>query len=233
MVPDWQLPPGVDRGLHDYIHSAEMAAGYDAQMASSLLAQTDIRFCEQHFQPGRLIDIGCGTGRLCRHFSPRGFECIGVDLSDEMLAAAKAAETGTTWIKSNIVEMREFEDCSFENAACLFSTLGMVRGGHHRAAVIRNVYRILKPGGVFVLHAHNRWFGGLGWRRFRTDEFTMPQAYGGAPLTIHHFSKREVRVMLDHSGFSIREVKPICTNEKPALWPWRVYGYLTAAVKPV
>ena len=29
MTPDWQLPPGVDRGLWDYLHSGEMVSGYD------------------------------------------------------------------------------------------------------------------------------------------------------------------------------------------------------------
>ena len=34
-TPDWQLPPGVDRGLWDYLHSTGMVAGYDDQMAAS------------------------------------------------------------------------------------------------------------------------------------------------------------------------------------------------------
>ena len=29
MLPDWQLPPGVDRGLWDYLHADDMVAGYD------------------------------------------------------------------------------------------------------------------------------------------------------------------------------------------------------------
>ena len=35
MIPDWQLPPGVDRGLWDYLHSGEMVRGYDGQVAAS------------------------------------------------------------------------------------------------------------------------------------------------------------------------------------------------------
>ena len=30
-LADWELPPGTDRGLWDYLNSGEMAAGYDAQ----------------------------------------------------------------------------------------------------------------------------------------------------------------------------------------------------------
>src|SRR4051812_17979714 len=105
MTPDWQLPPGVDRGLWDYLHSAEMAAGYDAQISESPLARADVQFCERHFHtPGRLLDLGCGTGRLCRQFAAKGFECVGVDLSEEMLAHAPAIP-GVTWMNANIVEL--------------------------------------------------------------------------------------------------------------------------------
>src|SRR5206468_1554343 len=90
MIPDWQLPPGVDRGLWDYLHAADMVAGYDEAMRASPLAAADVAFCEKAFPtPGRLVDLGCGTGRLCLHFTAKGFECVGVDLSEEMLAKAR------------------------------------------------------------------------------------------------------------------------------------------------
>ena len=56
-TPDWQLPEGVDRGLWDYLHAADMVRGYDEQMAASPLARADVAFCEAAFPtPGRLID---------------------------------------------------------------------------------------------------------------------------------------------------------------------------------
>src|SRR5579871_3477924 len=89
-IPDWQLPPGVDRGLWDYLHATDMVASYDEQMKASSLAAADIAFCENAFpSPGRLVDLGCGTGRLCLHFAAKGYDCVGVDLSEEMLAKAR------------------------------------------------------------------------------------------------------------------------------------------------
>jgi SAM-dependent methyltransferase len=238
MIPDWQLPPGVDRGLWDYLHSNEMVAGYERQMAASPLAAADVRFCEEEFPtPGRLIDLGCGTGRLCRHFAAGGFECVGVDLSDEMLATARGLSPGLAFQKANLVDLAELPDATFDYAACLFSTLGMVRGEENRAAMLTATHRILKPGGRFVLHAHNRGFHGLGWRRFRTGDLTMPQAYGGAPLTLHHFTYREIASRLESTGFTITRVVALgLTGALPRSW-WlphvRAYGYLVSATKPV
>src|SRR5436309_1278879 len=109
-LADWQLPAGVTRGLWDYLHDPAVAQGYDDRLAGTPLLEVDLRFAERHFPtPGRLLDLGCGTGRLLVPFARRGFSVVGVDLSEEMLraAAAKAAAAGVTvgLVKANLVEL--------------------------------------------------------------------------------------------------------------------------------
>jgi SAM-dependent methyltransferase len=253
--PDWQLPPGVDRGLWDYLHAADMVAGYDAQMAASPLAAADVAFCERWFPtPGRLLDLGCGTGRLCLHFAAKGYECVGVDLSDEMLARAKdnlhapavppAARYAVRYVAANVADPDLLAGETFDYAACLFSTLGMVRGAENRVRVVANAFRLLRPGGRFVLHVHNRYFAGLGVRRvvgqwWRTrlgrpdaGDVTMPQAYAGAPLTLHHFTRREAAGLLTGAGFAVREVLPIDLDGR-RVWPAaQAYGFLLLGERP-
>ena len=205
-------------------------------MAASPLAAADVRFCEEVFErQGRLVDLGCGTGRLCLHFARKGYECVGVDLSDEMLAKARenAAGSNIQWVKANLVEMGELPVSGFDYAACLFSTLGMVRGEENRAKVVANAYRLLKAGGRFVVHVHNRRFAGLGWRQplFGGGDIAMSQAYGGAPLTLHHFTLKEAKRVLRDAGFQIRDVRSVDVNGKPARAFWRVYGWLIACEK--
>ena len=244
MIPDWQLPPGVDRGLWDYLHAADMVAGYDDQMRASPLAAADIALCEHAFGPtGRLVDLGCGTGRLCAHFATKGVECVGVDLSDEMLAQARANVPAATFLKANLVDLSELPERSFDYAACLFSTLGMVRGAGNRAKVVANAFRLLKPGGRFVLHAHNRFYRGLGWKRVAgqglksllgsgtAGDIVMSQAYGGAPLTLHHFTRRKAVGLLEAAGFVVKEASAIGANGEPATGS-QVYGWLLVAERP-
>lgn len=240
MLPDWQLPTGVDRGLWDYLHASDMIAGYDEAMRASPLAAADLAFCEQAFPaPGRLLDLGCGTGRLCRHFAARGFQCLGVDLSDEMLAVAEKNWDSNgirpSFAKANIVELAGLAPASFDFAACLFSTLGMVRNHDNRARAIASAARVLKPGGRLVLHVHNRYFLGLGWRRVlaqaiksligKPGDITMPQSYGGAPLTLHHFSRREIVKLLQTNGFAVKDVHSVGIDGQPAR-AWKTYGWL-------
>ena len=245
MIPDWQLPPGVDRGLWDYLHAGDMVAGYDEQMRASPLARADVAFCATAFPtPGRLLDLGCGTGRLCAHFAARGFECVGVDLSDAMLAQAQKNAPTATFVKANLVDLSELPERSFDYAACLFSTLGMVRDAENRAKVLANALRLLKPGGRFVVHVHNRFFGGLGWKRIlgqrlkalfesaTAGDITMSQAYGGAPLTLHHFTRREAVALLEAAGFAVNALQAIGVDGSPATGS-RVYGWLLSSERRI
>lgn len=241
MTPDWQLPPGVDRGLWDYVSSERVAREYDFALAGTTLLDFDVQFSQQHFPtPGRLIDLGCGTGRLLVHFARRGFECLGVDLSETMLEEARrkaeADALRVEFLRANLVELDPVPSACFDYAACLFSTLGMIRDSANRSRFLSHVRRILKPGGVFILHAHNaryRFGLGLGKRGTEPGDRTMPQARGGADLTIHHFTKSELLAALAASGFRVQSFKPV-TIEGRLHFPWvlpgfRAYGFLGSA----
>jgi SAM-dependent methyltransferase len=242
-IPDWQLPPGTDRGLWDYLSSERTAREYDAALAGTPLLEFDLRFAERHFpKPGRLIDLGCGTGRLLVHFARRGFSCLGIDLSSAMLDVvrqkAEREHLPVDRMQANLVELDPLPNAAFDYAACLFSTLGMIRGRDNRARFLAHVRRVLKPGGVFVLHAHNVRFR-FGWRSGKRGsepgDRTMPQHRGGAELTLHHYSRQELMGELAAAGFWVREWHPVSTRANGRLrWPWllpavRAYGFLVAA----
>jgi len=252
-IPDWKLPPGVSRALWDYLHDAELARGYDAALAGTPLLEVDLRFVAQHCpRPGRLLDLGCGTGRLLLPFAERGYRVLGVDLSAEMLRVvgtkATAAGLAVDGLQANVVELGMLADGSFDYAACLFSTLGMITGAAQRQQAVREVRRVLKPGGVFVLHVHNRWFSmwdpiGRRWllgdllRQLRREPTAGDRGVtegGWAGLTLHHFTRREVRQLLTANGFAIARVQPVGLSAGTLRAPWwcpglRAYGYLVAA----
>ncbi len=257
MVADWQLPPGVSRGLWDYVRDPASARRYDAALADSPLLAWDLAFVREHFtRPGALIDLGCGTGRLSVPLAQAGFQVLAVDLSEEMLAIvgekAQQAKVHVNRLKANLVELGGLADASFDAAACLFQTLGMIAGADARRQVVRHVHRLLRPGGRFVLHVHNRWFNvwtrhgrrllirdlwNSGFGRQPAGDYEMPAHQGIGAMPMHLFARREIRTLLADAGFAIREIRPVALNADGRLrCPWwfaplRCYGYLIAADK--
>jgi SAM-dependent methyltransferase len=252
---DWQLPPGVDRALWHYLHDPALANSCDAALAGTPLLALDLDFVRRHCDPpGRLIDLGSGTGRAAVPLARLGHRVLGVDLSPEMLrvAGARAAEAGVAIdrVRANLVELGGLDDAAFDYAICLFSTLGMVAGADHRLRVLRHARRLLRPGGKLVLHVHNRWFNfwdpqGRAWlvrdlvralvRRTPGGDRVMPAHQGQLGLTLHVFTRREALRLVRAAGLEVVEVRPIslrADGRLPAAWwcGWlRAYGYLVAA----
>lgn len=239
--PEWQLPRGVTRGVWQYAHSDAIADKYDEYFALNRLFEFDEQVAARHFsRPGRLVDLGCGTGRALTPFARRGFDTLGVDLSMRMLriVGEKAKLDGLTIgrVRANLVELDCLRDESFDYCLCLFSTLGMVRGRENRDRVLAHARRILKPGGVLVTHAHNLWYNvfdaaGRAWLARHLLECLGHRGiewgdkffdYRGVPrMFLHTYTRREFTRSLARAGFKIRELLPLhASRQRPLRYPW-------------
>ena len=243
--PAWQLPRGITRGLWDYLHAPHIADDYDDYFAYNTLFEFDLSVLRRHFtRPGTLIDLGCGTGRLLLPFAREGFHCVGLDLSAHMLRVVerKAAVGGVSVdrLLANLVDLDCLADASADYCICMFSTLGMIRGRENRQRVLRHARRIVKPGGRFVMHAHNVWYyltDRLARRWLCThlwDVVVRRRAelgdrffdYRGVPnMFLHVFSRRELSGALRRAGFRIHELIPLDPERRDALRrPWLLGG---------
>jgi ubiquinone/menaquinone biosynthesis C-methylase UbiE len=257
MPADWQLPPGVSRGLWDSFHDPVVARNYDQSLQGTPLLAIDLPFVLEHCQPpGPVIDLGCGTGRLAITLAMQRYRPVGVDLSLEMLKILREKSNelriDIPAVVGNLVELGMFADHSFDHAACLFSTLGLIVGAAARRRMVEHVHRLLRPGGVFVLHVHNRWFNVwtthgrsllmkemlASWLgRGVSGDYEMLPHQGVGRLTMHLFTRREIVRLLQSCGFEIVEVRPLSLRDDGRLaCPWwfgrmRSYGYLIAAKK--
>ncbi len=53
--------------------------------------------------PGaRILDAGCGTGRVAVELAGRGFDVVGVDSDPSMLAVARQAQPGLVWLERDL-----------------------------------------------------------------------------------------------------------------------------------
>lgn len=53
----------------------------------------------------RILDAGCGTGRVGGHLAAAGHDVIGVDLDPELIAAARADHPGARWFVGDLTEL--------------------------------------------------------------------------------------------------------------------------------
>jgi SAM-dependent methyltransferase len=215
--------------MWDYANADHIARDYDQYFAFNRLFDFDEEILNRYFdRPGLVVDLGCGTGRALVPLVRAGHRGLAVDLSMEMLAVVgeKAAEEALPIdrVQANLVELGCLADGCVDYAICLFSTLGMIRGAENRRRAIEHVRRILKPGGVFILHVHNFWYnlfdpGGPWWviksvaaAPFRKD-FDVGDKffdYRGIPqMYLHVFRRRELLPLLNGAGFRIRELIPL------------------------
>jgi SAM-dependent methyltransferase len=100
----------------------------------------------------RLLDVGCGTGGFSVLAGQAGAEIWSVDASPE--AAALAADrTVRGRVLVATAESLPLASASFEVVYC-FSTLEHLADA---AGAIREMVRVLRPGGLLYLHTPNRW----------------------------------------------------------------------------
>jgi ubiquinone/menaquinone biosynthesis C-methylase UbiE len=221
------VAPGHDPSVFAYTANAEIAVRYDAFHGPSLLFETDARFIDETVPAGaRVVDLGCGTGRLVLRLAERGCEVTGVDLSPAMLrqTAKRLDRHGrrAELVHADMCRLDTLADGSFDAAVCMFSTLGILKGKRLRRAALAEWRRVLAPGGLLVLHAHNLWrnmnyAAGRWWLMWNFLRSLLPgrefgdkrmEGYFGLDyLYIHLFRLRELRRLIRRSGFRVeREV---------------------------
>ena len=53
----------------------------------------------------RVLDAGCGPGRVGSHLAQVGHEVVGVDIDPVLIAAAKDDHPGSTWLVADLAEL--------------------------------------------------------------------------------------------------------------------------------
>lgn len=239
---NWQIPRGVSKGTWDYVRARKIAEGYDEFLLDDPLTKVDWQILN-HYIPAHdsksaiqaplVADFGCGTGRSLGPIIERGYRGLGIDLSIPMLEKfdekSRQFANGTeklTLLNANLVELDGLKENSIDHGICMFSTLGMIAGSHNRATFLAHARRAIKPGGQFIVHAHNVWYqlrypGGVRWMlssiwsrlRCRSEFGDRTANYRNVnQLFIHSFRQKELGKLLLSNGFSNQTWIPIKPN---------------------
>src|SRR5215218_1410938 len=98
----------------------------------------------------RVLDVGCGTGRLTRwiaeRLGPKG-SVVGIDPLEHRITVARSEAGPVRFEVGQAEELGAFEDSSFD-AVCLSSVLHWVAD---KARALAEIRRVLRPGGRVAL----------------------------------------------------------------------------------
>lgn len=117
----------------------------------------------------RLLDCPCGQGRHAHLLAETGYDVDGVDLSRVLLTRARARGTSRS-LRYSRADMRALPPRwtnRFDAALNLFTSFGFFADPDDDRRVLRELARVLKPGGVLVWHGGSR--DGVSARFLRRD----------------------------------------------------------------
>lgn len=104
---------------------------------------------------GAILDIGVGAGRTVNALLALSSNYLGIDYSQEMIQASQARFPGVRFAHADARHLVDIADASIDLA--IFSCNGISMVGHEdRLAIMREVWRVLKPTGVFLFTTYNR-----------------------------------------------------------------------------
>ncbi len=136
-------------------HMDHVAAVYDQTIPAHVrdhYLRKRIAFIRRHLQRGLILDVGCGTGLLGVALRETGFDVIGIDDSMGMLRECRG--THTIPCVHGVSSQLPVASNSVDAAICI-AALHHIRQPESVRATIREMVRIVKPGGWILLWDHN------------------------------------------------------------------------------
>jgi ubiquinone/menaquinone biosynthesis C-methylase UbiE len=159
--------------------------------------------------PGDVLDMGLGPGRLCAELDRRGWTVWGVDGSERMLALARARlpHVGDHFALGR-VERVPFDDERFDAVVAT----GVLGYADDPGSVVRELARVLRPGGRAVVGVGNIYSPYVHWRHFvlfLASRLGLRLLGQGSPLVPRSRSthRRRLERLLTGAGLEVEAVE--------------------------
>jgi SAM-dependent methyltransferase len=145
----------------------------------------------------RILDAGCGSGRVGAELAARGHTVIGVDADPELIVAAQADHPGPTWLVADLADLdlaAMGAPTPFDAAVLAGNVMAYVAPGTE-AQVLGRVAEHVRPDGIVVV--------GFGLERgYALTDFDTHAASAGLELE-HRFATWDLRPPTADPSFAV------------------------------
>lgn len=158
---EWVLADAFDRAAPTYDAMVALSPGYHAQLRTAAEALVDGLPTRTAGSDAVVLDLGCGSGASTRAVIDAGraagrgaLDVTGVDASAGMVAEARRKDwpAGVRLVVDDaLAHLRSLPDGSVDGVLGAY----LLRNVPDRDGVVREVARVLRPGGVLVLHDYS------------------------------------------------------------------------------
>ena len=152
------------------------------------------RFVTKHKPtPGRLLDVGCATGAFLWAMRKQNWEVQGVEISESAVSVAR--KRYQLQVFHGTLQEAAFPDQMFD-AVTMWAVLEHL---HDLQGSLQEVYRILKPNGLFLARVPN--FSSLDAKWFNVNWAGLD-----APRHLYVFTPETLTKLIEKNGFSVCEI---------------------------
>lgn len=199
----------------------EIAADFDASRKKEIWPEIR-EFAAAVKDGNRILDVGCGNGRLLEALKDKKLKYLGIDNSEELIKLARKNYPERKFLIGDILKLDSITESDFDHIFCL-AVLQHIPGKELRVEALKQMVAKLKPSGELIISVWNLWRSPkhrlllfknywlkiLGKNKWEFNDLLFPWKNSrGQELSqryYHAFTKKELKRLVHLAGLKIQK----------------------------